>query len=262
MSFLKNFFAPKETIDFYDDFQDIISYKKNYCKSILSYLDNATICFNDFLIRIKNIASNLEYITVSTEEQDIHNLLKSIHEGIIEKFEVSIKIFVELSNHFSQFKGNLEEEAQIYKNYKDAFINLKKEKVKLEKSKNKYHDLGKEMEYKIIQFVGNNFHVLNQINQQFEDLKTSTNETNDYTCSNIDALSGHFEKLNKSILSLCELIKPPELNRNYIETAKYLIEHTINNQGRCIKSGSITIPNVAAILEAYDRLLQATNHKR
>ena len=166
MSFLKNiFFAPKETIDFYDDFQDIISYKKNYCKSILSYLDNATICFNDFLIRIKNIASNLEYITVSTEEQDIHNLLKSIHEGIIEKFEVSIKIFVELSNHFSQFKGNLEEEAQIYKNYKDAFINLKKEKVKLEKSKNKYHDLGKEMEYKIIQFVGNNFHFLNQINQ-------------------------------------------------------------------------------------------------
>ena len=103
--------------------------------------------------------------------------------------------------------------------------------------------------------------VLNQINQQFEDLKTATNETNDYTCSNIDALSGHFEKLNKNILSLCELIRPPELNRNYIETAKYLIEHTINNQGRCIKSGSITIPNVAAILEAYDRLLQAANHK-
>ena len=93
-----------------------------------------------------------------------------------------------------------------------------------------------------------------QLNKCFQELKESTNETNDYTCSNIDALSTHVEHLNKNITLLYDLIKPPQLNRDYIEAAKYIIDNTKNNQGKVIKNGNITIANVAAILEAYDRM--------
>ena len=95
-----------------------------------------------------------------------------------------------------------------------------------------------------------------QLNQQFEELITKTDETNDYTCSNLDALSSHVEALNRNITTLYDLIKPPELNRDYIESAKYIIENVKNNQGKSIKSGSITVSNVAAILEAYDRMVK------
>ena len=93
-----------------------------------------------------------------------------------------------------------------------------------------------------------------QLNKCFQELKESTNETNDYTCSNIDALSAHVESLNKNITLLYDLIKPPQLNRDYIEAAKYIIDNVKNNQGKTINSGNITIANVAAILEAYDRM--------
>ena len=102
---------------------------------------------------------------------------------------------------------------------------------------------------------------ISQLNQQFEELKTKADETNDYTCSNLDALSSHVENLNKNITILYDLIKPPDLTRDYIEAAKYLIDNVKNNQGKSIKSGSITIPNVAAILEAYDRLNRIHKHK-
>ena len=167
MNFFKNFFSfpQKEKIEFYDSFQDIISSKKNYCESILSFLASETDNLKKFLKKIKDMTSNLKKIEVFPEEKDIHNLIQSIHEEIIEKFEGSIKIISELNNHFSQFQKNLEDETQIYDVYKDVFIELKKDKTKLEQSKKKYHELGKEMEYQIIQFVGNNYLVLNQINQ-------------------------------------------------------------------------------------------------
>ena len=167
MNFFKNFFSfpQKEKIEFYDSFQDIISSKKNYCESILLFLSSETSNLKIFLKKIKDMTSNLKKIEVSPEEKDIHNLIQSIHEEIIEKFEGSIKIISELNNHFSQFQKNLEDETQIYDVYKDVFIELKKDKTKLEQSKKKYHELGKEMEYQIIQFVGNNYLVLNQINQ-------------------------------------------------------------------------------------------------
>ena len=167
MNFFKNFFSfpQKEKIEFYDSFQDIISSKKNYCESILSFLAGETDNLKKFLKKIKDMTSNLKKIVVFPEEKDIHNLIQSIHEEIIEKFEGSLKIFSELNNHFSQFKQNLEDETQIYDVYKDIFVELKNDKTILEQSKKKYHELGKEMEYQIIQFVGNNYLVLNQINQ-------------------------------------------------------------------------------------------------
>ena len=167
MNFFKNFFGfpQKEKIEFYDSFQDIISSKKNYCESILSFLAGETDNLKKFLKKIKDMTPKLKKIEVFPEEKDIHNLIQSIHEEIIEKFEGSLKIFSELNNHFSQFKQNLEDEAQIYDVYKDIFVELKNDKTILEQSKKKYHELGKEMEYQIIQFVGNNYLVLNQINQ-------------------------------------------------------------------------------------------------
>ena len=167
MNFFKNFFGfpQKEKIEFYDSFQDIISSKKDYCESILSFLASETDNLKKFLKKIKDMTPKLKKIEVFPEEKDIHNLIQSIHEEIIEKFEGSLKIFSELNNHFSQFKQNLEDETQIYDVYKDIFVELKNDKTILEQRKKKYHELGKEMEYQIIQFVGNNYLVLNQINQ-------------------------------------------------------------------------------------------------
>ena len=45
----------------------------------------------------------------------------------------------------------------------------------------------------------------------------------------------------------------PEGSPSFIG-AKYIIDNTKNNQGKVIKNGNITIANVAAILEAYDRM--------
>ena len=166
MSFIKNFFfASEPKTDFYDSLQEVILSKKDYCNSIMSYLYNLTSCINDFQIRIKNIALNLENIEVSPEEKNIHNLIESINKEIIEKFEQSIKTLNEINSLFDKYENNMKEEIKIYKEYKDIFSELYKKKKKLEQSKEIYHNTGKQMEYRVIQFVKNNFPNLDQINQ-------------------------------------------------------------------------------------------------
>ena len=166
MSFIKNFFfASEPKTDFYDSLQEVILSKKDYCNSIMSYLYNLTSCINDFQIRIKNIALNLENIEVSPEEKNIHNLIESINKEIIEKFEQSIKTLNEINSLFDKYENNMKEEIKIYKEYKDIFSELYKKKKKLEQSKEIYHNTGKQMEYRVIQFVKNNFTNLDQINQ-------------------------------------------------------------------------------------------------
>jgi len=136
MSFIKNFFfASEPKTDFYDSLQEVILSKKDYCNSIMSYLYNLTSCINDFQIRIKNIALNLENIEVSPEEKNIHNLIESINKEIIEKFEQSIKTLNEINSLFDKYENNMKEEIKIYKEYKDIFSELYKKKKKLEQSK-------------------------------------------------------------------------------------------------------------------------------
>ena len=155
--------APK--IDFYDSLQDLISSKKDYCKAISGCLVNLLNCIKDFKIRIKNLTSNLETIEPDTEEKKIHNLMKSIHKGIIEKFEDSTQTLIQINNHFSNYTEILNNEIEIYKEFKKIFDKLEKNKKKLEKNKESYHKQGKEAEIKIIQFVKYNITNLNAINQ-------------------------------------------------------------------------------------------------
>ena len=164
--FIKNFFFGSEPkVDFYDSLQEMISSKKDYCNSIMNYLYNLTNCLKDFQIRIKNISLNLQNIEVSPEEKNIHNLIESINKEIIEKFEESNKTLNEIYSLFDKYETNMKQEIKIYKEYKDAFNELYKKKKKLEQSKQIYHNTGKQMEYKVIQFVKNNFRSLDQINQ-------------------------------------------------------------------------------------------------
>ena len=164
--FIKNFFfASEPKVDFYDSLQEMISSKKDYCNSIMNYLYNLTSCLSDFQIRIKNISLNLENIEVSPEEKNIHNLIESINKEIIAKFEESNKTLNEIYSLFEKYETNMKQEIKIYKEYKDTFNELYKKKKKLEQSKQIYHNTGKQMEYKVIQFVKNNYLILDQINQ-------------------------------------------------------------------------------------------------
>ena len=164
--FIKNFFFTSEPkVDFYDSLQEMITSKKDYCNSIMNYLYNLTNCLSDFQIRIKNISLNLENIEVSPEEKNIHNLIESINKEIIAKFEESNKTLNEIYSLFEKYETNMKQEIKIYKEYKDTFNELSKKKKKLEQSKQIYHNTGKQMEYKLIQFVKNNYLSLDQINQ-------------------------------------------------------------------------------------------------
>ena len=164
--FIKNFFfASEPKVDFYDSLQEMIASKKDYCNSIMNYLYNLTNCLSDFQIRIKNISLNLENIEVSPEEKNIHNLIESINKEIIAKFEESNKTLNEIYSLFEKYETNMKQEIKIYKEYKDTFNELYKKKKKLEQSKQIYHNTGKQMEYKVIQFVKNNYLILDQINQ-------------------------------------------------------------------------------------------------
>lgn len=164
--FIKNFFfASEPKVDFYDSLQEMIASKKDYCNSIMNYLYNLTSCLSDFQIRIKNISLNLENIEVSPEEKNIHNLIESINKEILAKFEESNKTLNEIYSLFEKYEANMKQEIKIYKEYKDTFNELYKKKKKLEQSKQIYHNTGKQMEYKVIQFVKNNYLSLDQINQ-------------------------------------------------------------------------------------------------
>ena len=164
--FIKNFFfASEPKVDFYDSLQEMITSKKDYCNSIMNYLYNLTNCLSDFQIRIKNISLNLENIEVSPEEKNIHNLIESINKEILSKFEESNKTLNEIYSLFEKYETNMKQEIKIYKEYKDTFNELSKKKKKLEQSKQIYHNTGKQMEYKVIQFVKNNYLILDQINQ-------------------------------------------------------------------------------------------------
>ena len=164
--FIKNFFfASEPKVDFYDSLQEMITSKKDYCNSIMNYLYNLTNCLSDFQIRIKNISLNLENIEVSPEEKNIHNLIESINKEVLAKFEESNKTLNEIYSLFEKYEANMKQEIKIYKEYKDTFNELYKKKKKLEQSKQIYHNTGKQMEYKVIQFVKNNYLSLDQINQ-------------------------------------------------------------------------------------------------
>ena len=164
--FIKNFFfASEPKVDFYDSLQEMIASKKDYSNSIMNYLYNLTNCLSDFQIRIKNISLNLENIEVSPEEKNIHNLIESINKEILAKFEESNKTLNEIYSLFEKYETNMKQEIKIYKEYKDTFNELYKKKKKLEQSKQIYHNTGKQMEYKLIQFVKNNYLSLDQINQ-------------------------------------------------------------------------------------------------
>ena len=104
---------------------------------------------------------------------------------------------------------------------------------------------------------------ISSINQLIEQNNSENASNHDYTQQLISSLQQQIEEQNNTISSLqqtishlLELIKPPKITRDHVENAKYLIENVKNNQGKTIKGASITIQNVQAILEHYDRLKQ------
>ena len=173
MKLLKNYYnsifsSQKKDVDFYDSLQDLIISKKQYYTHIHNSIINLSTCLNEFQIRISNLNYNLNNIEFPKEETNIHNLIKSIHKRILEKFKENIKTLDELNTHFTKYIDDLKTEIQIYKEYKDIYIKLDDEKIKLKKNEETYHDTGKKNESKIIQFVDRNIQSINQIEQNEE----------------------------------------------------------------------------------------------
>ena len=173
MKLLKNYYnsifsSQKKDVDFYDSLQDLIISKKQYYTHIHHSIINLSTCLNEFQIRISNLNYNLDNIEFPKEETNIHNLIKSIHKRILEKFKENIKTLDDINTHFTKYIDDLKTEIQIYKEYKDIYIKLDDEKIKLKKNEETYHDTGKKNESKIIQFVDRNIQRINQIEQSEE----------------------------------------------------------------------------------------------
>ena len=173
MKLLKNYYnsifsSQKKDVDFYDSLQDLIISKKQYYTHIHNSIINLSTCLNEFQIRISNLNYNLDNIEFPKEETNIHNLIKSIHKRILEKFEENIKTLDDINTHFTKYIDDLKTEIKIYKEYKDIYIKLDDEKIKLKKNEETYHDTGKKNESKIIQFVDRNIQRINQIEQSEE----------------------------------------------------------------------------------------------
>ena len=173
MKLLKNYYnsifsSQKKDVDFYDSLQDLIISKKQYYTHIHNSIINLSTCLNEFQIRISNLNYNLDNIEFPKEETNIHNLIKSIHKRILEKFKENIKTLDDINTHFTKYLDDLKTEIQIYKEYKDIYIKLDDEKIKLKKNEETYHDTGKKNESKIIQFVDRNIQNINQIEQSEE----------------------------------------------------------------------------------------------
>ena len=173
MKLLKNYYnsifsSQKKDVDFYDSLQDLIISKKQYYTHIHNSIINLSTCLNEFQIRISNLNYNLNNIEFPKEETNIHNLIKSIHKRILEKFKENIKTLDDINTHFTKYIDDLKTEIQIYKEYKDIYIKLDDEKIKLKKNEETYHDTGKKNESKIIQFVDRNIQNINQIEQSEE----------------------------------------------------------------------------------------------
>jgi len=173
MKLLKNYYnsifsSQKKDVDFYDSLQDLIISKKQYYTHIHNSIINLSTCLNEFQIRISNLNYNLNNIEFPKEETNIHNLIKSIHKRILEKFKENIKTLDDINTHFTKYIDDLKTEIKIYKEYKDIYIKLDDEKIKLKKNEETYHDTGKKNESKIIQFVDRNIQNINQIEQSEE----------------------------------------------------------------------------------------------
>ena len=173
MKLLKNYYnsifsSQKKDVDFYDSLQDLITSKKQYYTHIHNSIINLSTCLNEFQIRISNLNYNLDNIEFPKEETNIHNLIKSIHKRILEKFKENIKTLDDINTHFTKYIDDLKTEIKIYKEYKDIYIKLDDEKIKLKKNEETYHDTGKKNESKIIQFVDRNIQNINQIEQSEE----------------------------------------------------------------------------------------------
>ena len=173
MKLLKNYYnsifsSQKKDVDFYDSLQDLIISKKQYYTHIHNSIINLSTCLNEFQIRISNLNYNLDNIEFPKEETNIHNLIKSIHKRILEKFKENIKTLDDINTHFTKYIDDLKTEIKIYKEYKDIYIKLDDEKIKLKKNEETYHDTGKKNESKIIQFVDRNIQNINQIEQSEE----------------------------------------------------------------------------------------------
>jgi len=103
--------------------------------------------------------------------------------------------------------------------------------------------------------------VKNEVHDEINKIVESNNENYDYTQQLIEAQSSQIrqleetiKRLNKTIDNLTNLIKPQHITLDHVENARYLIENTKNSSGKSIKGLAITIQNVSAILEQYDKL--------
>lgn len=103
--------------------------------------------------------------------------------------------------------------------------------------------------------------IKDQVHNEINDFIDNNNENYDYTQQLIEAQSNQIKqleetitKLNQTITNLTEIIKPPHITVDHVEAARYLIDNTKNSAGKSVKGLDITVKNLSAILERYDKL--------
>ena len=147
-SLIANLFKVKD-VEGYENLQKRISNKKEFLEKILSCFNNLDNSLKDISKKILNIKSTLKNIPLSPEEKDIHVTSDSILSKIYKTFEENKNFVDKLIRNLSSHISKLGKEESYYEELKTINRNLQDEKEKLNKNKETYHKVAKDVENKI-----------------------------------------------------------------------------------------------------------------
>ena len=160
MSFLKipfiiDLFRIKD-IDGYQNLQKRINFKKVFLTNILEYLKFFENCLKDFSERVQNTNINLINMKFEPEEKNVHDIVKLICFNIQKDLEINSILLKEIIKHLSKHKDILIKELIFYDELKKTNEYIQEEKEKLNKNKEIFHTLVRQVENEIKNFVNNN----------------------------------------------------------------------------------------------------------
>ena len=149
---INNFFKIKE-VEGFENLQKRVTDKKEYIENSVSYFKSLENSIKEVPDKIQNSNKNLTNIACSSEEENIHNAIKSIGQNAYINFKENLTLINQIIKHLSEHKDRLNKELTIYDEFKRVNRDLQDEKEKLNKNKEEYHKLGKKVENDIKKYI-------------------------------------------------------------------------------------------------------------
>lgn len=165
LSYITNFFKIKD-VNGFENLQKRIIEKKEYLEKIISSFQNISNYLKDIYEKIDHSNKALSNIIFSLEENNIHEVVKSIYQKLINDLKEKYTLIGQAQSIFSKHVSVLNKEISFYEEFKKINRDLQEEKAKLIKVKENYHKLGKKGENEVKEFAK----YINRLNDIYDNL--------------------------------------------------------------------------------------------